>query len=156
MANKIILPTYKMAAATFISTLKKKSVKRKLIFQCKLKSISRNNATFGLTCYEMTKLNRRWKTGKKLFMEIDTTKPESNFAPPLIFGNNELVPGIGGKKHPGSIYKKLRALAASKKSVKGIDLIFTPKKTKNPHVYYDVIIGTTSELTNPSPPANPS
>ena len=156
MANEIILPVYKMSAASFINTLKKKAKnKKKLIFQCELSRIYKNDSYFGLVGYPANKVNGKWEIGSRINLQIDNTQNPLKLLPPLIFGNNEILPGKGGKKKPGSIYKKMRALLKSKKSLKGLDLVFTPKTTKNPHVTYDVTIGSTSENANPSPPADP-
>ena len=161
MANKIILPVYKMAVSVFINTFKKGGQRKKFVFQCELKNISNNDATFGLVAYPANKKNGKWEFDSPIKLVEDTSKPPYIFIPPIIFGNNELVPktkplgGAVAKYKAGSIYRKLRAMARSKKTLKGLELIFTPKISKNPHVYYEVAIGTSVEAANPSPPANP-
>jgi hypothetical protein len=155
MANEIILPAYKMAATVFADTLKKKAAKKKFIFQCELKQITKNDACFGLVGYPLNKVKGKWKVGDRIDLIEDTSKKPYTFTPPLIFGNNELVSGQGGKTKPGSIYKRIKFLIKKKQSLKDLELNFTPKVSDNPHVYYDITIGRTSESANPSPPADP-
>ena|SRR5688572_21462730 len=161
MANKIILPVYKMSATAFVKSLTSKGLKKKFVFQCELIGITSNNARFGLVGYPASKLVGKWKYGAPLRLKADDSEDPYEFDPPLIFGNNELVPKntpVGGavaKYTAGVIYRKLRALARYKKSLDGIELVFTPKKSKNPHVYYEVTIDASLEAANPSPPADP-
>jgi hypothetical protein len=160
MANKINLPVYKMTATEFVSSFKKKGLKKKFVFQCELLSIKENDAAFGLVGYAASKTLGKWKYSNPIRLTQVEGK-SYQFSPPLIFGNNELVPkktpvsGAVAKYNAGSIYRKLRALARSKKSLKEFELIFTPKISKNPHVYYEVTIGSSTEAANPSPPADP-
>ena len=150
-----------MAAATFINSLKNKGPKKKFVFQCELKDISKDGATFGLVGYPANKKKGKWQYDGPVRLVKDDSKDPYTYSPPLIFGNSELVPKItpvGGavaRYTAGSIYRKLRSLYRSKKTLKGLELIFTPKVSKNPHVYYDVTIGRSADAANPSPPADP-
>ena len=91
MANKINLPVYKMTATEFVSSFKKKGLKKKFVFRCELLSIKENDAAFGLVGYAASKTLGKWKYGKPIRLTQVEGK-SYQFSLPLIFGNNELVP----------------------------------------------------------------
>lgn len=128
---------------------------KKIFFQCALREYnSDHDPVFGMVAYG-------GYGGKKLgprvdLIDIPGQQPIAFPNLPLIFGNIELIRlPIDGKTN---LLKELDDLIKSLKpgEFEKIKVYFMPKISKNPHVYYEVSLGGSTEATNPSPPADPS
>ena len=169
MANQVILPAQKLLLSDLKASFPNKKIK-KLFLQCELKSISGNDATFGVIAYASKRnpLNK-WTVGPKVTCEDDTSKPAMTFNLPLAFGNNELVDfnfDAKKKKDKKTDPKKIKQdkfmselnrilKRKSKKDLLDTYVYIQPKITDNPHNLFDVTLDTTTATTNPSPPAPP-
>jgi len=169
MANQVILPAQKLLLSDLKASFPNKKIK-KVFFQCELRSISGNDATFGVIAYagKRNPLNK-WIVGTKVNCIIDEALPAQRFDIPLAFGNNELVDfNFDSKKKKSKktspknisqdkLMSAINRILKSKDKSKLLDsiLYLKPKLSRNPHIYYEVTMDTSRTITNPSPPAPP-
>jgi hypothetical protein len=173
MPNQIILPAQTISAQELVNSISGKI--KKIFFQCELKSIINNDATFGIIAYAANKKNpQKWDVGTKVTATIDTTKPVKTFSLPLAFGNCEWVNSNSTKKKKGEgendfslrvdqsvSMKYLNKVSKNKELLKKTRLVFEAKKSSNPHISFTISIDSgignpTAANANPSPPAPPA
>ena len=173
MANQIILPAQTISAQALVDSISGKI--KKIFFQCELKSIATNDATFGVVAYAARKnSSQKWDIGSKVSATVDGTKPIKTFALPLAFGNCEWVNSNVTKKRKkestaafsirvkqAKAIKHLNKISKNKTVLKNTKLIFEAKKSSNPHMSFTISIDSglgnpTSAYANPSPPAPPA
>lgn len=170
MPNQVILPAQRLSLSDLKNSLPNQKIK-KVFFQCELRSIANNNATFGIIAYAGKRnLGNKWVIGSKVSCQDDPSKPVQYFDIPIAFGNNELVDfdfTVAQKKskktNPNQVKQdELMSLlnriikSKDKEKLKNTFLLFKARLTKNPHITYDVSLDGTSAATNPSPPAPPA
>ena len=136
---------------------------KKIFFQCQLRTYINGDPVFGLVAYAGFLGPKRIGPEFPL-SDVPGGQDVIDDTLPLAFGNLEIIHPTGDtiskqdKKEQGYLQKKIDELIKTEKeeALDKMILTFAPKISKNPHVYYDVTIGTTTEATNPSPPAPPS
>lgn len=182
MANTIILPRQRVNFSRLTNQFPDPlPPRRKLIFQCELRSLSDGDARFGVIGYPAWRqgANQKWEIGDKVVgVDIDfpPAQPDEIFPvdPPLAFGNIEIpltrqsgMPISKGIKD--EIQEKFFAfldeyekknIESKKKKITLADefLIFKPNPFPNPHSDYDVTVESNGfeAPSNPSPPADPA
>lgn len=130
---------------------------KKIFFQCALREYNpEHNPVFGMVAYG-------GYGGKKIGPMVDLIDIPGQYPVafpnlPLIFGNIELIRRELPIAGTPNLLKELEDLIKSSKpeEFEKIKVYFMPKISENPHVYYQVSVGTSNEATNPSPPADPS
>lgn len=149
MPNKIFLPAQKIQLSDLAASIPGGKIK-KVFFQCELRSIANNDATFGVIAYAARKnFWGTWIIGNKVNCQDDPGKPVQQFdvVPNIAFGNNELVD------------HRLKKMLKNKNKIMSSSLAFQAKVSQNPHITYDITLddGTSTSVvsTNPSPPAAP-
>ena len=169
MANKIIIPAYKLKLKDLESSIPNGKF-NKIIFQCALKTLAGNNATFSVVVFAGKRNLGKWHYGKQLDCDLDIGKPDKEFdladySKPISIGNNEVY-------HSHFTLKEKKLAKTNKKMVKQDDLLKKikkilkdPEKSQNAYLTFtakinsplsfDVSIDGTSASTNPCPPNQP-
>ena len=176
MANNIILVHQRIDFVLLQNQFPKTppAPRRKLFFQCELRSLANGDATFGLICYPAwrTGLGVPWTIGEPVRGVDDNSVPPETFplTPFVAFGNNEIILAPRGaqmkgyeksaKQNPDFTELRLKIEkdadeALLKKSV----LRFKPAISENPHAEYTVTLEfgglSSTEEANPRPPYPP-
>jgi hypothetical protein len=146
----------------------------KVFFQCVLRELAGDTATFGLVAYGARKNNpgghKNWELGTPVYCNQGPVNLNREFDPfqtsdPWAFGNMEvrlkieiafgdmdveMKKQIGPKaKYLADFIQLLNKLPDDK------ELIFEGGITENPHIDYTVTISGTSGTANPCPPYDP-
>lgn len=169
---KIILLSQKVTKAELLSSISGKKI-GKIFFQCVLKDLKDDVATFGLVAYAAKKEKsglKKWNIGTPVYCQPDPKGKDEEINPadykePIAFGNMEvqlqleefLFEEVDPKLVMPNKDKMANFILLLNKLPKETGLLFKGGVSKNPHIEYTVAIeGTTSGAdANPCPPNQP-
>lgn len=169
MANKIIIPAYKVSTVDLKKSIPNGRFK-KLIFQCALKELKNNDAIFSVVAFAGNRSLGKWKYGKQVDCVLDPGLPDqvfdlANYPDPVSIGNNEIYQSsftlkqkakLGAKNKlvkQDNLMKKIHEI--SKDPVKSKTHFLTFSARINSPLSFDITIDNTSAATNPCPPNQP-
>ena len=169
---KIILLSQTVTKSALLNSIPGKKI-GKVFFQCILRELKDDTATFGLLAYAAKKNSpggsKNWELGTPVYCNPGPTNKNREFDPfqsdPVAFGNMEvrLKLEIAFGPYDADLKKQLGRHAEKlgdfiqllNKLPDDKEMIFEGGLTENPHVDYTVSISGTDSSANPCPPFDP-